>query len=179
MNIKQISLSIVAATALSTSFAQTKVAIPSTEVFNFDEVTYSPKQTTFKLFAPYGGTAFPKVQLYLYKDANSPKPYKTIKMPYPKNATGEVWTTTVKGDLKGCFYTFRVNDLRKNYLEETPGVFAKAVSINGKRGAIIDLKETNPVGWENDKRPIVKSPADLVIYEMHHRDFSIDASSGL
>lgn len=179
MNIKQISLSIVAATALSTSFAQTKVAIPSTEVFNFDEVTYSPKQTTFKLFAPYGGTAFPKVQLYLYKDANSPKPYKTIKMPYPKNATGEVWSATVKGDLKGCFYTFRVNNLRKKYLEETPGVFAKAVSINGKRGAIIDLKDTNPEGWENDKRPIVKSPADLVIYEMHHRDFSIDASSGL
>ena len=179
MNIKQISLSIVAATALSTSFAQTKVAIPSTEVFNFDEVTYSPKQTTFKLFAPYGGTAFPKVQLYLYKDANSAKPYKTIKMPYPKNATGEVWSATVKGDLKGCFYTFRVNNLRKKYLEETPGVFAKAVSINGKRGAIIDLKDTNPEGWENDKRPIVKSPADLVIYEMHHRDFSIDASSGL
>ena len=179
MNIKQISLSIVAATALSTSFAQTKVAIPSTEVFNFDEVTYSPKQTTFKLFAPYGGTAFPKVQLYLYKDANSTKPYKTIKMPYPKNATGEVWSATVKGDLKGCFYTFRVNNLRKKYLEETPGVFAKAVSINGKRGAIIDLKDTNPEGWENDKRPIVKSPADLVIYEMHHRDFSIDASSGL
>ena len=179
MNIKQISLSIVAATALSTSFAQTKVAIPSTEVFNFDEVTYSPKQTTFKLFAPYGGTAFPKVQLYLYKDANSAKPYKTIKMPYPKNTTGEVWSATVKGDLKGCFYTFRVNNLRKKYLEETPGVFAKAVSINGKRGAIIDLKDTNPEGWENDKRPIVKSPADLVIYEMHHRDFSIDASSGL
>ena len=179
MNIKQISLSIVAATALSTSFAQTKVAIPSTEVFNFDEVTYSPKQTTFKLFAPYGGTAFPKVQLNLYKDANSPKPYKTIKMPYPKNATGEVWSATVKGDLKGCFYAFRVNNLRKKYLEETPGVFAKAVSINGKRGAIIDLKDTNPEGWENDKRPIVKSPADLVIYEMHHRDFSIDASSGL
>lgn len=179
MNIKQISLSIVAATALSTSFAQTKVAIPSTEVFNFDEVTYSPKQTTFKLFAPYGGTAFPKVQLYLYKNANSAKPYKTIKMPYPKNATGEVWSATVKGDLKGCFYTFRVNNLRKKYLEETPGVFAKAVSINGKRGAIIDLKDTNPEGWENDKRPIVKSPADLVIYEMHHRDFSIDASSGL
>ena len=179
MNIKQISLSIVAATALSTSFAQTKVAIPSTEVFNFDEITYSPKQTTFKLFAPYGGTAFPKVQLNLYKDANSPKPYKTIKMPYPKNATGEVWSATVKGDLKGCFYAFRVNNLRKKYLEETPGVFAKAVSINGKRGAIIDLKDTNPEGWENDKRPIVKSPADLVIYEMHHRDFSIDASSGL
>jgi pullulanase len=128
MNIRQISLSIVAATAISTSIAQTKVAIPSTETFNFDEVTYTPSQTTFKLFAPYGGKVFPKVKLYLYKDADSPKPYKTIKMPYPKNATGEVWSATVKGDLKGRFYTFRVNDLR---LKETPGVFAKAVSING------------------------------------------------
>ena len=67
-------------------------------------------------------------------------------MSYPKKTTNGIWSATVKGDLKGRFYTFRINDLRKsdvkqnvpanrkNYLEETPGVFAKAVSINGKRG---------------------------------------------
>jgi pullulanase len=56
---------------------------------------------------------------------------------------------------------------------ECPGVFAKAVGVNGKRGAIIDRTKTNPEQWCSDKRPIVKSPADLVVYEMHHRDFSI------
>jgi pullulanase len=41
------------------------------------------------------------------------------------------------------------------------------------------MTTTNPEGWESDVRPVIKSPADLVIYEMHHRDFSIHESSGL
>ena len=79
----------------------------------------------------------------------------------------ELWTATVKGDLLGKFYTFDIGN------GECPGVFAKAVGVNGKRGAIIDMAKTNPKHWCCDKRPVVKSPADLIIYEMHHRDFSI------
>ena len=67
----------------------------------------------------------------------------------------------------GKFYTFDIGN------GECPGVFAKAVGVNGKRGAIIDMAKTNPKHWCCDKRPVVKSPADLIIYEMHHRDFSI------
>ena len=73
----------------------------------------------------------------------------------------------MKGDLIGRFYTF---DIGKG---ECPGVSAKAVGVNGRRGAIIDLAKTNPEGWAEDCRPVVKSPADIVVYEMHHRDFSI------
>jgi pullulanase len=47
------------------------------------------------------------------------------------------------------------------------------VGVNGKRGAIIDLEKTNPEGWAEDQRPVTKSPADIIVYEMHHRDFSI------
>ena len=88
------------------------------------------------------------------------------------------WIADVKGDLKGMFYTFDVVGTKKQPVE-MPGMFARAVGVNGKRGAIIDLETTNPVGWEHDVRPALASPADLVIYEMHHRDFSLDASSGL
>ena len=41
------------------------------------------------------------------------------------------------------------------------------------------MKETNPTGWETDQKVPTKSFADIVIYEMHHRDFSIDPSSRL
>ena len=51
--------------------------------------------------------------------------------------------------------------------------------MNGKRAAIIDWKTTNPEGWESDRRPSLKSPADMIIYEMHHRDFSVDSTSGI
>ncbi len=130
----------------------------------FNEVSYSPKQTTFKLNAPK------KPTLRIYEAGRGGKVEKKIKM---KQTSENVWETTISGDLKGKFYTF---DIGRG---ETPGVFAKAVGINGKRGAIVDMKTTNPSGWNNDRRLTLKSPADLIIYEMHHRDFSIDASSGL
>ncbi len=41
------------------------------------------------------------------------------------------------------------------------------------------MPSTDPEGWNEDSRPALASPADLVIYELHHRDFSIDPSSGL
>ena len=52
-------------------------------------------------------------------------------------------------------------------------------NVNGIRAAIIDLHKTNPIGWENDCRPPLNNFSDIVIYELHHRDFSIDFSSGI
>ena len=148
----------------------------------FGEMIYSKVKTLFKLNAPTtvnldgmtGATTQidkkKQVEIHIYEDGQGGKAIKTIKM----KASGENrWEATVKGDLKGKFYTF---DIGKG---ETPGVFAKAVGVNGMRGAIVDMTETNPQGWENDQRPVIQSPADLVIYEMHWRDFSIDAFSGL
>lgn len=148
----------------------------------FGEMIYSKVKTLFKLNAPTtvnldgmtGATTQidkkKQVEIHIYEDGQGGKAIKTIKM----KASGENrWEATVKGDLKGKFYTF---DIGKG---ETPGVFAKTVGVNGMRGAIVDMAETNPQGWENDQRPVIQSPADLVIYEMHWRDFSIDVSSGL
>ena len=129
--------------------------------FSFDEVTYTPEATTFKLFAPDNAK---KVTVRIYQDGLGGKPLKTVKM---MKAGHDLWQTTIKGNLMGKFYTFDMGN------GECPGVFAKAVGVNGKRGAIIDRTKTNPEQWCSDKRPIVKSPADLMVYEMHHRDFSI------
>jgi len=130
----------------------------------FCEMLYSKDKTMFMLNAP----SEPKI--HLYKNGLNGKAYKTVKM---KKLGDDRWEATVKGDLKGKFYTFNIGK------GETPGVFAKAVGVNGLRGAIVDMYDTDPTGWNEDVRPAVKSPADLVIYEMHWRDFSIDASSGL
>lgn len=132
----------------------------------FNEMEYSEQETVFHLNAPS------KPIVRIYNAGQGGKILKRVKM----KKTGENrWTATVKGDLKGRFYTF---DIGKG---ETPGVFAKAVGVNGHRGAIINMTNTNPVGWENDKvsNSKIHTPADLTIYEMHWRDFSIDPSSGL
>ena len=127
----------------------------------FKEVDYTPEKTVFSLFAPNDAK---KVTVRIYKEGLGGKAVKTIKM---NRTADEQWTATVKGDLMGKFYTFDVGR------GECPGVFAKAVGVNGKRGAIIDMAKTNPEHWCCDEHPVTKSPADLVIYEMHHRDFSI------
>ena len=128
----------------------------------FQEVVYSPEKTVFTLFAPNDAK---QVVVRIYEAGLGGKAGKTIKM---KRIANEQWQTTVKGDLMGKFYTFDMGQ------GECPGVFAKAVGVNGKRGAIINFSKTDPEGWAQDQHPVTKSPADLVIYEMHHRDFSIN-----
>ena len=70
----------------------------------------------------------------------------------------------------GKFYTFNIK-IDDQWLGDTPGINAKAVGVNGKRAAIIDMKATDPEGWAEDRRPPLQSFADIVIYEMHHRFF--------
>ena len=138
-----------------------RFAAAQTQTQTFQEVSYSPEKTVFTLFAPNDAK---NVVVRIYQEGLGGKALKTVKMTRTAN---EQWQTTVKGDLMGKFYTF---DMGKG---ECPGVFAKAVGVNGKRGAIIDLSKTNPEGWTEDQRPVTKSPADIIVYEMHHRDFSI------
>ena len=129
--------------------------------FDFNEMEYTPHQTTFQLFAPANAKS---VKVRIYKDGIGGKALKTIRM---KCGDDGIWMATVPGDLMGHFYTF---DIGRG---ETPGVFAKAVGVNGKRGAIIDEEKTFPDDWCCDQHPVIKSPSDLVVYEMHHRDFSV------
>ena len=123
----------------------------------FNELFLQPHQTTFTLNAPQQPT------LRLYADGEGGKPLQQYKM---RAAGKHRWTLTLKRNLQGKFYTF---DIGRG---ETPGVFATAVGVNGKRAAIIDRATTNPAGWAQDKRPALLSPADQVIYELHVRDFT-------
>ena len=130
----------------------------------FREMSFSNNKTVFQLVAPNNAT------LRIYNDGISGKAVKTVKM---KKVDNDLWQAELKGNFKGKFYTFDSGN------GECPGLFAKAVGVNGNRAAIVDMTETNPEGWETDKRPEIKSPCDLIIYELHHRDFSIDPSSGI
>ena len=123
----------------------------------FNELFLRPHQTTFTLNAPQQPT------LRLYADGEGGKPLQQYKM---RAAGKHRWTLTLKRNLQGKFYTFDIGH------GETPGVFATAVGVNGKRAAIIDRATTNPAGWAQDKRPALISPADQVIYELHVRDFT-------
>ena len=116
----------------------------SAQDFNFDEINYSPARTVFKLFAP-GKAKNVVLNVYAKGDvAVDPKPVVKKRM---RRLGDNLWTVELKGDQKGKFYTFNIGK------GETPGVFAKAVGVNGKRGAIIDMGTTDPKGWTDDRHP--------------------------
>lgn len=129
-----------------------------------NEVTYTKRGTTFALVAQKAQS----VNLNIYAEGTGGKPVKTVAM---RKGEKGVWKAELKGDLKGRFYTFNVKQDGK-MLGETPGLFAKAVGVNGKRGAIIDMAATNPEGWESD-RALGYAPSDFIVYESHNRDFSV------
>ena len=122
---------------MQTLLLMTTVALQA-QVFLFDEVNYAPTATTFKLFAPRQAK---KVVVRIYQDGMGSKALKTVRMTPAE--TGDLWTATVKGDLMGKFYTF---DMGKG---ECPGVFAKAVGVNGQRGAIVNEIQAPAVNPNN------------------------------
>ncbi len=129
------------------------------------ELIYSPQSSTFRIWSP----AATQVKLLLYNDGHEGGAYQTLDM---KRAEQGTWKLKVKENLKGKFYTFQVR-MGDKWMDETPGMWVKATGVNGKRAAIIDFAETNPEGWENDARPPLKNFTDIILYEVHVRDFSV------
>ena len=92
---------------------------------------------------------------------------------------GGTWVATLEGDMNGKYYTYGVTTDNDTNVEACDP-YARTTGVNGKRAMIIDLKATNPEGWANDKNPHKDDKfTDAVIYELHVRDASMDASSGV
>lgn len=127
--------------------------------------------THFRLWSP----GAENVRLNLYTDGLNGSAYCTVEM---KKDVAGTWAYSFPEKLYGKFYTFQIC-MDGKWLKETPGVWAKAVGTNGYRAAVIDMEQTNPEGWEQDKYVVTPNQTDAVVYEMHHRDFSVHANSGI
>ena len=137
--------------------------IPTTPI---QEMCYTPEKTSFELWAPTAESAV--VRLY-----NGDELAEVVAM---QRSDKGLWSAEVEGDKKGMYYAFQVS-VDGNILKETAGIFARALDVNGNRGAIIDMRDTDPKGWSEDKRPEV-DPTEIVIYEMHYRDMTAHESAG-
>ncbi len=137
--------------------------IPTTPI---QEMCYTPEKTSFELWAPTAESAV--VRLY-----NGDELAEVVAM---QRGDKGLWSAEVEGDKKGMYYAFQVS-VDGNILKETAGIFARALDVNGNRGAIIDMRDTDPKGWSEDKRPAV-DPTEIVIYEMHYRDMTAHKSAG-
>lgn len=114
----------------------------------WEEMVYAPSVTKFSLWAPTAQ----EVRVLLYEKGQGGSAYRMVKM---EPASDGMWQARVDEDLKGKFYTFNVK-IDDVWQGDTPGLLAKAVGVNGDRAAIIDWGATNPKGWNEDKRPLLK-----------------------
>jgi pullulanase len=166
---------LIVATSMLTSFKKTRQA-PSYDdypVYTGHDlgVNYSPLKTVFKVWAPKAT----EVKLRLYTAGDGGKAISAVDM---AKSTNGIWAAEIKKDIKNKYYTFQVMQDGK-WLLERPDIYAKAVGVNGARGMVVDLASTNPVNWNNDKKPALKNFTDIVLYELHIRDISISPNSGI
>ena len=132
--------------------------------YRFDEMSYTPTETVFKVFAPENAKCFVVIDSDSIQMECTPTADDTLM------TEGCIYKAVVQGDMKGKSYEFSVNGVK------SPGVFAKAVTVNGQKGVVVDMRDTDPEGWANDRGPRPERYADWCVYEMHHRDFSIARS---
>lgn len=130
---------------------------------------YTPQHTKFRVWAPTASEA----KLVTYKKWND-KIGTEINMQQGEKGT---WKAELKGNQKGLFYTYKVKIGDK--WTEAVDPYARAASVNGDKGVVIDLNETNPKKWKANKKPKFKNPEDAIIYELHVRDLSIQPESGI
>ncbi|MDM5438929.1 type I pullulanase [Bacillus hominis] len=130
---------------------------------------YTPQHTKFRVWAPTAS----ETKLVTYKKWND-KIGTEINMQQGEKGT---WKAELKGNQKGLFYTYKVKIGDK--WTEAVDPYVRAASVNGDKGAVVDLEETNPKKWKANKKPKFKNPEDAIIYELHVRDLSIQPESGI
>jgi pullulanase len=134
-------------------------------------VSWTPKSTMVKIWAPTAQRIF----FRLYKSGQGGEFIKEFQL---LPADQGIWIYEIKENLEGLFYTIQIRD-GIGWLKEGPDMYAKATGVNGKRGMIINPNKGNPPKWEMDNRHSMINPMDMVIYEVHIRDFSMSPSSGI
>lgn len=134
---------------------------------------WSTDATTFRVWAPTADSV--KVNLYESGTPGTEDRLEQLEMTADVNGT---WVVTKAGDLNGVYYTYAVSVDGK--VNEACDPYARTTGVNGQRAMVLDLDSTDPEGWDKDVDPHYgKNATDAIIYELHVRDLSSDASSGI
>ena len=135
-------------------------------------LTLTDTEARFRLWSP-PATA---VMLRFYDAGMGGDRVQEVAMTRERQGT---WIAALpRAEVEGLYYTFQVQ-VDAAWLMEKADPYAKAVGVNGLRAQVVELQQTNPPGWENDQRPPLAEASDIVIYELHVRDLSMDESSGI
>ena len=132
--------------------------------------TYTPSATTFKVWSPLATN----IKLCLYDAGNGGSATEELEM--TKGNKG-VWSITVNKDIVNKYYTYKVT--ADGVTNEAVDIYAKAAGVNGERAMVVDLDSTDPDNWDKDYKRTKTLLSDIIVWEVHVRDFSIDVTSGV
>lgn len=129
---------------------------------------YSAEQTLFKLWAPTAE----RVELLIYDGYYGGLQERHVM---GQSSDGQVHYHAQKGDCHGMTYRYHLT-FPDGTTTKTVDPYAKAVTVNGQRGVVVDLARTNPENWGGRMAPL---PLDeTIVYELHIRDFTSSPQSG-
>jgi len=156
----------------------TGVQIPGVldDVFPYDGplgITFDQDIPTLRLWAPTAQA----VTLLLLGD--TPDSDNAGEIPMDFDAATGVWSVTGNADWKGQYYLYQVDvyapstgNIETNLVTDP---YSLSLSMNSRYSQIVNLSDASlkPEGWEALEKPALAAPEDIVVYELHIRDFSI------
>jgi pullulanase-type alpha-1,6-glucosidase len=140
-------------------------------------ITWENSLPTFRVWAPTARS----VHLNLYPNSNETAISQVISMDFdPESGT---WAITGDASARGAYYTYRVEvyapSTGKVETNNITDPYAPGLSTNGLRSFVVDLADPQyfPTGWAETNNPPLAAPEDIVLYELHVRDFSVNDTS--
>mgnify|MGYP003575310468 CR=1 FL=1 len=140
-------------------------------------VTFEEDQPTLRVWAPTAQA----VNLLLLGD--NPDPDNATELVMDFDPTTGVWSVTGGADWKGQYYLYEVQvyapstgDIETNLVTDP---YSLSLSTNSQFSQLVDLNdaELKPEGWDALEKPALAAPEDIVLYELHIRDFSVSDQS--
>ena len=125
------------------------------------------RESVFRIWSPFAE----EVMIRFYRDGSEGDAFAVYEM---KRLEKGVWEYRAKEDFHGIYYDFALCIDGEAVI--STDVYAKACGINGKRSMAVDLRRTDPDGWDKDGAP--ENGTEQVIYETHVKEFSWDPAGG-
>ena len=125
------------------------------------------RESVFRIWSPFAE----EVMIRFYRDGSEGDAFAVYEM---KRLEKGVWEYRAKEDFHGIYYDFALCIDGEAVI--STDVYAKACGINGKRSMAVDLRRTDPDGWEEDEAP--ENGTEQVIYETHVKEFSWSPAGG-
>ena len=137
-------------------------------------VTFDGDEAMFKVWSPTADN----ICLKLYTKGSDNEDNSAVVGVYPMqfNRVNGVWSVNLK-NVKNLYYTYLVSN--NGIVNEVVDIYARSTGVNGRRGMVLDLAQTNPYNWADDKPVFNGKPTQAIIWETHVKDFSYSEASGV